>query len=133
MKTSNILRPDEICIQLDLSEELKCIAQKIKKDAQGKQELIGRKPSVINSAVVYFAALKTDSPLTMKDLHDITGVQEVSIKKMIYDLSDILNIKIPEKYIYTKKNGIRQFCLYTTGSRKYKTKCQKRNNDTMWL
>jgi len=128
MKSSIILNTQEICNRLNLSDDIIEFTETTSKQIKGNQNFIGRKPSVINSAIVYLGALKLDFAITLKEIHDVTKAKEESIKNMTFYISNVLDIDIPEKHLAIRKNGIVNFCLHTTGSRKRNVDCHNCKN-----
>lgn len=121
----NIIDPTDICLKLDLGIDMSQSISEIQSNLFGSHDLVGKRKSVINPAIVYLAALQNDCPLSLSQLHTITEVQARSIKRMTLRLSNILDIEIPEKHTRTRKDGVLQFSLYTTHGRNNDSYCHK--------
>ena len=125
MKQKIIMEPDILGEKLNLPNKTVDCALSFRDQTLGNIAFDGRKPSVISAACVYLAALESDYPLTMRELHESCGVSEPSLKRMVEYISDILEINIPEKHVRVTRNGIKHFTLYSTSSTKRVIKRQR--------
>lgn len=117
MEVRDYFHPEIACQKLCVPDEVTKEALLIKEKVAGDQRLVGKKPSVVSAAIVYFAAMKADHPLRKQHITDATGVGEASIRKTLKKLSEVLDEQIPKKYIFTRRNGDEVINMFSPGCR----------------
>lgn len=82
------------CSQLDLSGEIRSKAVEIIKKASEAELTNGRGPIGIAAAAIYIAAILSGEHRTQKEVSDVTGVTEVTIRNRYKELSEQLDIDV---------------------------------------
>ncbi len=82
------------CSMLGLSSDIRAKAIEIIKKASEKELTNGRGPIGIAAAAIYIAAILNGEHRTQKDVSDVTGVTEVTIRNRYKELSEQLDIEV---------------------------------------
>ncbi|MHC1599619.1 MAG: transcription initiation factor IIB [Candidatus Methanospirareceae archaeon] len=82
------------CSLLDLSSDIQSNAIEIIKRATEKELTNGRGPIGIAAAAIYIAAILGGEHRTQKEVSDVTGVTEVTIRNRYKELSEQLDIDV---------------------------------------
>jgi transcription initiation factor TFIIB len=82
------------CSLLDLSGEIRSKAVEIIKKASEAELTNGRGPIGIAAAAIYIAAILSGEHRTQKEVSDVTGVTEVTIRNRYKELSEQLDIDV---------------------------------------
>jgi len=90
---------------LKLSPKTQNDALKVLRDAEGAELTSGRGPAGIAAAALYVAALINDEKKTQREVADIAGITEVTIRNRYKELIERLNLeeKIKQKEAENKK------------------------------
>ena len=80
------------CSELKLSENTAKLAVKIIDQAESKLVTGGKNPKAIVGAAIYIAALKNDERRTQKEISDIAGITEATIRNRYKELLKKLNL-----------------------------------------
>jgi transcription initiation factor TFIIB len=78
---------------LNLSPKAQNEALKILKNAEGSELTSGRGPSGIAAAALYVAALLSDEKKTQREVADVAGITEVTIRNRYKELLDRLHLE----------------------------------------
>lgn len=92
---------------LKLSPKTQNDALKVLKDAEGAELTSGRGPAGIAAAALYVAALINDEKKTQREVADIAGITEVTIRNRYKELIERLDLeeKIKQKEAEAKKKN----------------------------
>ncbi len=82
------------CSMLGLGGDIRAKAIEIIKKASEKELTNGRGPIGIAAAAIYIAAILNGEHRTQKDVSDVTGVTEVTIRNRYKELSEQLDIEV---------------------------------------
>jgi transcription initiation factor TFIIB len=82
------------CSELKLSGEVQAKALEILKQADDKELTSGRGPTGVSAAAIYIASILCNERRTQREVADIAGVTEVTIRNRYKELTEKLNIKI---------------------------------------
>ena len=95
---------------LKLSPKTQNDALKVLNDAEKVELTSGRGPAGISAAALYVAALMNDEKKTQREVADIAGITEVTIRNRYKELIEELNLeeKIKEKEKESKKKKARE-------------------------
>ena len=85
-----------LCSELDLSRMVERRANKIICDAYEQKIVLGKSPPSIAAASVYIAAKELGEERRQKDIVDIVGITEVTIRNRYKELCRKLNIDVEE-------------------------------------
>src|SRR5947209_322199 len=80
--------------ELDLSGEVQSRAVEILKDAQDKELTSGRGPTGVAAAAIYIASILCNERRTQREVADVAGVTEVTIRNRYKELTEKLGIKV---------------------------------------
>lgn len=83
--------------ELNLSGEVQEEARKILNDAIAKGLISGRGPTGVAAAAVYIAALIRNEKRTQKQVANVAGVTEVTIRNRYRELKEKLNLEVDEE------------------------------------
>lgn len=93
--TSPVEFVPRFCSKLGLDEEVRIKAIEIIKEAMEKELANGRNPIGIAAAAIYIAVILYGKQRTQKEVSDVTGVTEVTIRNIYPELIKELGIKYP--------------------------------------
>lgn len=82
------------CSELKLSGEIQTRTMEILKNATEREITSGRGPTGVAAAAIYIAAIEGNIKKTQREVADIAGVTEVTIRNRYKELTDSLGIKI---------------------------------------
>ena len=82
------------CSELKLSGDVQAKAADILKDANKKELTSGRGPTGVAAAAIYIASILCNERRTQREVADIAGVTEVTIRNRYKELTDKLGIEI---------------------------------------
>ena len=82
------------CSELKLSGEVQSKAVEILKDAQDKELTSGRGPTGVSAAAIYIASILCNERRTQREVADVAGVTEVTIRNRYKELTEKLGIKV---------------------------------------
>ena len=85
---------DRFCSKLKLSGEVKKKAYEILKMAEEKHIVSGRGPTGVAAATIYIASILCDERRTQREVAEVAGVTEVTIRNRYKELVDTLNLQI---------------------------------------
>ncbi len=85
------------CSQLDLPTEVGVKANDILKMATDGELTCGRGPTGVAAAAIYIAALQCKKRKTQRQVAEIAGVTEVTIRNRYKELTEKLNLKVKER------------------------------------
>lgn len=82
------------CSELKLSGEVQSKALDILKDATDKELTSGRGPTGVAAAAIYVASILSNERRTQREVADVAGVTEVTIRNRYKELTDKLGIDV---------------------------------------
>ena len=82
------------CSELKLSGEVQTKAMEILKDASEKELTSGRGPTGVAAASIYIASILCNERRTQREVADIAGVTEVTIRNRYKELTEKLGIEV---------------------------------------
>ncbi|MDG6219964.1 MAG: transcription initiation factor IIB, partial [Candidatus Thermoplasmatota archaeon] len=82
------------CSELKLSSDVQAQAQEILKDAANKELTSGRGPTGVAAASIYIASILSNERRTQREVAEVAGVTEVTIRNRYKELTEKLGIKI---------------------------------------
>ncbi len=82
------------CSELKLSGEVQSKAMDILKDATDKELTSGRGPTGVAAAAIYIASILGNERRTQREVADVAGVTEVTIRNRYKELTDKLGIDV---------------------------------------
>src|SRR6266516_1048325 len=82
------------CSELKLTGEVQSKAVEILKDAQDKELTSGRGPTGVAAAAIYIASILCNERRTQREVADVAGVTEVTIRNRYKELTEKLGIKV---------------------------------------
>ncbi|HEQ79200.1 MAG TPA: transcription initiation factor IIB [Euryarchaeota archaeon] len=82
------------CSELKLSGEVQTRAMEILKEATDKELTSGRGPTGVAAAAIYIASIQCNQRRTQRDVADVAGVTEVTIRNRYKELTEKLGIEI---------------------------------------
>ncbi len=82
------------CSELKLSSEVQARAQDILKDAANKELTSGRGPTGVAAASIYIASILSNERRTQREVAEVAGVTEVTIRNRYKELTEKLGISI---------------------------------------
>ncbi len=85
---------DRFCARLKLSGEVKKKAYEILKMAEDMHILSGRGPTGVAAAAIYIASIMADERRTQREVAEIAGVTEVTIRNRYKELVEKLNLPV---------------------------------------
>ncbi len=85
--------------ELNLSGEVQEEARKILNDAIAKGLISGRGPTGVAAAAVYIAALIRNEKRTQKQVANVAGVTEVTIRNRYRELKEKLNLEVEDEHV----------------------------------
>ena len=85
------------CSELKLSNNVQIIARDVLAKASELELTSGRGPTGVAAAAIYIAAVKCDERKTQREVADVAGVTEVTIRNRYKELTEKLNIDVPLK------------------------------------
>ncbi len=85
--------------ELNLSGEVQEEARKILNDAIAKGLISGRGPTGVAAAAVYIAALIRNEKRTQKQVANVAGVTEVTIRNRYRELKEKLNLEVEDENV----------------------------------
>lgn len=80
--------------KLGLSGRVEAKAIEIIQESREKELIVGREPTGVAAAALYFASLLLDEKKTQRDVAEISGVTEVTIRNRFKELSENLEYSI---------------------------------------
>ena len=92
------VRPEEyisrFCSKLTLSSKVQAKVAEIVRDVSEEELLSGKAPTGIAAAAIYMAAILCNENRTQKEIANVTGVTEVTIRNRYKELAEKLCIEI---------------------------------------
>ncbi len=85
---------DRFCSKLKLSGEVKAKAYEIIKMAKEKDVISGRGPTGVAAAAIYIAAILMGERRTQREVAEVAGVTEVTIRNRYKELVEKLNLPV---------------------------------------
>jgi len=85
---------DRFCAKLKLSGEVKKKAYEIIKEAEQQHILSGRGPTGVAAAAIYIASIIVDERRTQREVAEVAGVTEVTIRNRYKELVDKLHLQV---------------------------------------
>ncbi len=85
---------DRFCAKLNLSGEVKKKALEIIRQVEEKGLTSGRGPTGVAAAAIYIAAVLNNERRTQREVAEVSGVTEVTIRNRYKEISEKLGIKI---------------------------------------
>ena len=85
---------DRFCSKLKLSSEVKKKALEILKEADERDITSGRGPTGVSAAAIYIASILMDERRTQREVAEVAGVTEVTIRNRYKELIEKLNIDV---------------------------------------
>ncbi len=85
---------DRFCAKLKLSGEVKKKAYEIIKEAEQQHILSGRGPTGVAAAAIYIASIMVDERRTQREVAEVAGVTEVTIRNRYKELVDKLHLQV---------------------------------------
>ncbi len=85
---------ERFCLKLNLKGDVKKYAYEILKKAEEKELTSGRGPTGVAAATIYIAAVMAKDRRTQREVADVSGVTEVTIRNRYKELSDKLDLNI---------------------------------------
>ena len=82
------------CSELKLSGDVQSKAIEILKDAADKELTSGRGPTGVSAASIYIASILCGERRTQREVADVAGVTEVTIRNRYKELAERLDIDI---------------------------------------
>ncbi len=82
------------CSELKLTGEVQSRAVEILKDAQDKELTSGRGPTGVAAAAIYISSILSNERRTQREVADVAGVTEVTIRNRYKELTEKLGIKV---------------------------------------
>lgn len=82
------------CSELKLSGEVQSKAAEILKDASEKELTSGRGPTGVAAAAIYISSILCNERRTQREVADVAGVTEVTIRNRYKELTEKLGIEI---------------------------------------
>src|SRR5438034_228532 len=82
------------CSELKLTGEVQSRAVEILKEAQDKELTSGRGPTGVAAAAIYIASILCNERRTQREVADVAGVTEVTIRNRYKELTEKLGIKV---------------------------------------
>lgn len=82
------------CSELQLPGEVYIKAMDVLKDAQERELTSGRGPTGVAAAAIYIAAIMNNIRKTQREVADIAGVTEVTIRNRYKELTETLGIQV---------------------------------------
>jgi transcription initiation factor TFIIB len=82
------------CSELKLGGDVQTRAIEILKEATDKELTSGRGPTGVAAAAIYIASITCNERRTQREVADIAGVTEVTIRNRYKELTEKLNIQI---------------------------------------
>jgi transcription initiation factor TFIIB len=82
------------CSELKLSGEVQAKAAEILKDAGKKELTSGRGPTGVAAAAIYISSILCNERRTQREVADIAGVTEVTIRNRYKELTEKLGIEV---------------------------------------
>ncbi|HEV8594625.1 MAG TPA: transcription initiation factor IIB, partial [Thermoplasmata archaeon] len=82
------------CSELKLSGEVQSRAVEILKDAADKELTSGRGPTGVAAAAIYIASILANERRTQREVAEVAGVTEVTIRNRYKELTERLGIRI---------------------------------------
>jgi transcription initiation factor TFIIB len=85
---------ERFCSQLQLSHKTKMRALELIREAEEKKLMSGRGPSGIAAAAIYIASILCDERRTQREVTDVAGVTEVTIRNRYKEMAKKMGITI---------------------------------------
>ncbi len=85
---------DRFCSKLKLSGEVKKKAYELLKMAEENQIVSGRGPTGVAAATIYIASILCDERRTQREVAEVAGVTEVTIRNRYKELTEKLGIRV---------------------------------------
>jgi len=85
---------DRFCSKLNLSGEVKKKALEILKEAEERGLTSGRGPTGVAAAAIYIAAVMNGERRTQREVAEVSGVTEVTIRNRYKEITDKLGLQI---------------------------------------
>lgn len=82
------------CQRLGTDECIQSEAQRVIEQAEEQEMTSGRGPTSIAAAAIYIASLRCNEKITQRDIADVAGVTEVTVRNRYKELADQLNIDL---------------------------------------
>ena len=92
--TSPIAYVSRFCSDLELGGEVEVKAVEILKEATAKELTSGRGPTGVAAAAIYVASVLCDERKTQKEIAEVVGVTEVTIRNRYKELTEHLEIDV---------------------------------------
>lgn len=86
----------QFCARLQLKSDIESMACEMFKKIKAMELDSGRGPTGLAAALIYIAALKGGQRRTQRDIADVSGVTEVTIRNRYKELATALNINMEE-------------------------------------
>jgi transcription initiation factor TFIIB len=80
------------CTDLSLPVAVQSRAMKLLNDTEGHEALAGRGPTGIAAASIYLAGIIEDNRRTQREVADVAGVTEVTIRNRFKEICGVLGI-----------------------------------------
>ncbi len=91
-KPQNYLQ--KFCNELNLSGEVKKLAEQILNRAESEELLSGKGPTGLAAAAIYIAGIKTDERRTQIEIADVADVTEVTVRNRYKELAEELDLTV---------------------------------------
>lgn len=92
-------KPDDyiarFCSELDLSGEVQAKAHELLQMAAEKELTSGRGPTGVAAAAIYIASILTNNRRTQREVAEVAGVTEVTIRNRYKELTERLDLVVP--------------------------------------
>jgi transcription initiation factor TFIIB len=82
------------CSELKLKGEVQARSNEILKDATERELTSGRGPTGVAAAAIYIASLQSGERRTQREVAEVAGVTEVTIRNRYKELTEKLNLKV---------------------------------------
>jgi len=92
--TSPIAYVSRFCSELELRGEVEVKAVEILKEATAKELTSGRGPTGVAAAAIYVASVLCNQRKTQKEIAEVVGVTEVTIRNRYKELTEYLDIEV---------------------------------------
>ena len=82
------------CSELKLKGEIQSRANEILKQATERELTSGRGPTGVAAAAIYIASVQSGERRTQRDVAEVAGVTEVTIRNRYKELTEKLNLRV---------------------------------------
>src|SRR5207247_9381064 len=83
-----------LCAELKLSGEVQSKAIEVLKEAADRELTSGRGPTGVAAAAIYIASILCNERRTQREVAEVAGVTEVTIRNRYKELTEKLGIKV---------------------------------------